>query len=188
MSTIPVRLCGVFPIGPENFLCAVLLWEERQRFLPVWLPPVEGAQLVGRIAEWEPKRPDTHDVLVEIIEQSANGISALEISSYYNGVFMGQITMDNGTEIDCRPSDLLVIASMMDLPIEVDELVVNQASIWLSPEDAADYFDVQLDTDTQPQDHPESTSGDAQADADFQQLMRDLGVEEGDLGFDQPGE
>ncbi|MDK8796631.1 bifunctional nuclease family protein [Corynebacterium sp. MSK044] len=188
MSTVPVKLCGVFPIGPENFLCAVLLWEERQRFLPVWLPPVGGAQLVGRIAEWEPKRPDTHDVLTEVIAHSTTGVSALEISSYYNGVFMGQITMDNGTEVDCRPSDLFIIASMMDLPIEVDEQVINQASIWLSPEDAADYFDVELDTNSQPQRHPESASGDAQADADFQQLMRDLGVEEGDLGFGEAGE
>ena len=188
MSTVPVKLCGVFPIGPENFLCAVLLWEERQRFLPVWLPPVGGAQLVGRIAEWEPKRPDTHDVLTEVIAHSTTGVSALEISSYYNGVFMGQITMDNGTEVDCRPSDLFIIASVMDLPIEVDELVINQASIWLSPEDAADYFDVELDTNSQPQRHPESASGDAQADADFQQLMRDLGVEEGDLGFGEAGE
>lgn len=188
MSTVPVKLCGVFPIGPENFLCAVLLWEERQRFLPVWLPPVGGAQLVARIAEWEPKRPDTHDVLTEVIAHSTTGVSALEISSYYNGVFMGQITMDNGTEIDCRPSDLFIIASMMDLPIEVDELVINQASIWLSPEDATDYFDVELDMNSQPQRHPESASGDAQADADFQQLMRDLGVEEGDLGFGEAGE
>ncbi|MDK8794585.1 bifunctional nuclease family protein [Corynebacterium sp. MSK041] len=188
MSTVTVKLCGVFPIGPENFLCAVLLWEERQRFLPVWLPPVGGAQLVARIAEWEPKRPDTHDVLTEVIAHSTTGVSALEISSYYNGVFMGQITMDNGTEVDCRPSDLFIIASMMDLPIEVDELVINQASIWLSPEDAADYFDVELDTNSQPQRHPESASGDAQADADFQQLMRDLGVEEGDLGFGEAGE
>ena len=127
-------------------------------------------------------------MLTEVIAHSTTGVSALEISSYYNGVFMGQITMDNGTEVDCRPSDLFIIASMMDLPIEVDELVINQASIWLSPEDAADYFDVELDTNSQPQRHPESASGDAQADADFQQLMRDLGVEEGDLGFGEAGE
>lgn len=188
MTTVPVKLCGVFPIGPENYLCAVLLWEERQRFLPVWLPPVGGAQLVGRIAEWEPKRPDTHDVLVELIQQSTTGVSALELTSYYNGVFMGQITMDNGTEIDCRPSDLFILASMLDQPIEVEDLVLNQASIWLSPEDAADYFDIELEDPATLKDHPESASGDAQADADFQQLMRDLGVEECDLGIDETGE
>lgn len=188
MSTIPVTMCGVFPVGPENFLCAVLLWEQRQRILPVWLPPVGGAKLIGRIAEWEPTRPDTHDLLVELIEQSTTGVAALELSSYYNGVFMGQVTMDSGAEFDCRPTDVLVLASMLDMPIEVDETVLNQASVRMSPEDAADYFDLELIADSEIAQHPESASGDAQADADFQKLMRELGVDEDDISIDDPGE
>lgn len=189
MSTVPVSLCGVFPVGPENFLCAVLLWEERRRFLPIWLSPIGGAQLLGRIGEWEPTRPDAHNLLVDIIEQSTSGVSAIELTGYYNGVFMAQVTMEDGAEIDCRPTDALILALMLDLPIEVEEDVLNQASLWLSAEDAADYFDIEFDGDllgdsgSADADHGNSASGDKQADLDFENLMRELGVEEKDLGF-----
>lgn len=189
MSTIPVSLCGVFPVGPENFLCAVLLWEERRRFLPIWLSPVGGAQLLGRIGEWEPARPDTHNLLVDLIEQSTTGVAAIELTAYYNGVYMAQITMEDGAEFDCRPTDALVLAMMLDMPIEVEEDVLNQASLWLSADDAADYFDIQFDSDFAEDDAGDdasggsSASGDKQADLDFENLMRELGVEEKDLGF-----
>lgn len=197
MSTVPVSLCGVFPVGPENFLCAVLLWEERRRFLPIWLSPVGGAQLLGRIGEWEPTRPDTHNLLVDIIEQSTSGVSAIELTGYYNGVYMAQVTMEDGAEFDCRPTDALVLALMLDLTIEVEEDVLNQASLWMSAEDAADYFDIEFDEDftdgsvAPGADQGHSASGDKQADLDFENLMRELGVEEKDLGFsdtpDTPG-
>lgn len=197
MSTVPVSLCGVFPVGPENFLCAVLLWEERRRFLPIWLSPVGGAQLLGRIGEWEPTRPDTHNLLVDIIEQSTSGVSAIELTGYYNGVYMAQVTMEDGAEFDCRPTDALVLALMLDLTIEVEEDVLNQASLWMSAEDTADYFDIEFEEDftdgsaARGADQGNSASGDKQADLDFENLMRELGVEEKDLGFsdtpDTPG-
>lgn len=194
MSTVPVSLCGVFPVGPENFLCAVLLWRERRRFLPIWLSPVGGAQLLGRIGEWEPARPDTHNLLVDVIEQSTTGVSAIELTSYYNGVYLAQVTMEDGAEFDCRPTDALVLSLMLDMPIEVEEEVLNQASLWLSAEDASDYFDIQFDSDFADgspdgdDSRGNSASGDKQADLDFENLMRELGVEEKDLGFGDTGD
>lgn len=189
MSTVPVSLCGVFPVGPENFLCAVLLWEERRRFLPIWLSPVGGAQLLGRIGEWEPTRPDTHNLLVDIIEQSTSGVAAIELTGYYNGVYLAQVTMEDGAEIDCRPTDALALALMLDRTIEVDEDVLSHASLWLSADDAAAYFDIEFDDDvavdsgSPDADRGNSASGDIQADLDFENLMRELGVDEKDLGI-----
>ncbi|WP_273412818.1 bifunctional nuclease family protein [Corynebacterium appendicis] len=194
MSTVPVSLCGVFPVGPENFLCAVLLWEERRRFLPIWLSPVGGTQLLGRIGEWEPARPDTHNLLVDVIEQSTTGVAAIELTSYYNGVYLAQVTMEDGAEFDCRPTDALVLSLMLDMPIEVEEEVLNQASLWLNAEDASDYFDIQFDsgfadgTGNGADSSSNSASGDKQADLDFENLMRELGVEEEDLGFGSTGD
>lgn len=189
MSTVPVSLCGVFPVGPENFLCAVLLWEERRRFLPIWLSPVGGAQLLGRIGEWEPTRPDTHNLLVDIIEQSTSGVAAIELTGYYNGVYLAQVTMEDGAEIDCRPTDALALTLMLDRPIEVEEDVLNHASLWLSADDAAAYFDIEFDDDvagdagSPDADRGNSASGDIQADLDFENFMRELGVDEKDLGI-----
>lgn len=182
MTSVPVTLCGVYPVGPENYLCAVLLWEEKRRFIPVWLPPVGGAQLLGRISDWEPTRPDTHDLVFELIERCTPGIAAIELSNYHQGVFMAQLTMEDGSELDCRPTDALILATMADLPVEVDEAVLTQASVRLTPDEAAEYFDIQLD-DIPDDPSNNSASGDAKADADFQKLMREMGVEESDFNL-----
>lgn len=150
--------------------------------------------MLGRIGEWEPARPDTHNLLVDVIEQSTTGVAAIEMTSYYNGVYLAQVTMEDGAEFDCRPTDALVLSLMLDMPIEVDEEVLNQASLWLSAEDASDYFDIQFDSDFADgvgdagDSRGSSASGDKQADLDFENLMRELGVEEKDLGFGSAGD
>jgi len=60
--------------------------------------------LLGRIGEWEPARPDTHNLLLDVIEQSTTGVAAIELTSYYNGVYLAQVTMEDGAEFDCRPT------------------------------------------------------------------------------------
>ncbi|GAB3074536.1 bifunctional nuclease family protein [Corynebacterium aquatimens] len=183
MTSVPVTLCGVYPVGPENFLCALLHAEEHGRFIPLWLPPFEGAKLAARLNEWEPRRPDTFEVLFDALDQLGGGLARVEITGYHEGVFMCELATETGTELDCRPCDALAMAKLFDLEIEVDEAVLNQASLRLTPEDAQEFFGISLST----ADNGEgsySASGDAQADADFQELMRTLGVEEGDINLD----
>ena len=102
--------------------------------------------------------------------------------------------MEDGAEFDCRPTDALVLSLMLDIPLEVEEDVLNQASLWLSAEDAADYFDIEFtsefagDSGSEDAGRGNSASGDKQADLDFENLMRELGVEEKDLGFGSTGD
>ncbi|WJY68015.1 bifunctional nuclease family protein [Corynebacterium auris] len=181
---VPISVTGVFPLGPENFLCALLHAPDQGRFLPVWLPPVEGAQLLARLSGASPSRPGTHDVLGDVIAQSGRGVNAIEISSYYNGVFMATLTLGDGTEYDLRASDALVLAAALDESVEVDETVLAQAGVRISAADLSTYFNLNIDTGGDAAEG-DSASGDAAADAEFEQLMRDLGVEEGDLGEEQ---
>lgn len=179
MSMVPLKYYSVHAIGPENFLCALLHWEERGRIIPAWLPPIEGARLAARDAMWDPDRPDTYDLLHSVISQSTQGVASVEISSYYNGTFVATLEMEDGEEIDSRLSDALIIANMLGLPLEADESVLAQASLWISREDALEQFGVEL---PEPEEvEPASASGDAQADADFESLMLSLGVDEADI-------
>lgn len=142
---VPLSVAGVFPLGPENFLCALLHAPEKGRFLPVWLPPVEGAQLSARLSGARPTRPGTHDVLSDVITQSGRGVSSIEISSYVNGVFMATLTLADGTEYDLRASDALVLAAALDEEIEADEAVLAQAGLRISAADLATYFNLDID-------------------------------------------
>ena len=180
---VPVSLVGVYAIGPENFLCALLHWEEKGRFVPVWLPPLEGTQLLARLNGWSPSRPTTQDLLADVITESAQGVQSVEISGYVNGTFMATVTMEDGSELDARASDALALAVILDIAVEMDESVVAQAGLWISPADAKQYFDLDI------AEAEEDTAGsDPAADTAFAQLMRDLGVEESELMDSDEGE
>ncbi|WP_342319704.1 bifunctional nuclease family protein [Corynebacterium mayonis] len=178
---VPLSLLGVFPIGPENFLCALLRCEANKRFIPVWLPPFEGGRLMARLSGWESNRPTAEEVLADVLRSGTKGVESIHLSSYYNGVFMASITLADGTQYDARPSDALNLAVILDVPVEADESVVAQASLRLNTMDALNYFNLELDNDRS---EGESASGDAAADAEFAELMRNLGVEELSDGFE----
>ncbi|WIM68808.1 bifunctional nuclease family protein [Corynebacterium breve] len=185
MTTVPLAYYGVHTLGPENFLCALLRWEERGRIIPVWLPPVEGSRLAVADAEWDPDRPDSHDLLTEIIERSTSGVKSIEISSYYNGTFVATVELEDGEEYDARLSDALILASKLNLLVDADEAVLNQASMWISESDAHEFFG--LDLPETNNEEETSASGDAKADADFASLMRSMGVDASDIAIDLQG-
>ena len=182
-----VDLIGVFPVGPEDFLCALLQRPTNGRCIPVWLPPMEGAELAMRLDGWAPNRPRPVDAIAELIRTSTNGADSLELSSYVNGTFMATLTIFGGTEIDLRASDALLLAEELDMELTVDDTVAAQASVFLSQGDAQRYLQAEIEIEDFA-DEAVSASGDAQADADFEALMRSLGVEDSDLGEDNPKE
>lgn len=182
---VPVNLVGVFSIGPERYLCALLEWEERRRFIPVWLPPMEGATLAARFDDWTPRRPDTHDALAGVISHATEGVSGIEISTYSNGTFISTLSLGDGSEIDMRTSDALVLALMLDVQVEADETVLQQCSLHLSPLDANQYFglDLQHDDASDRSDLDEAALLAAEEETPidpeaFEDFMRELGIHE----------
>ena len=90
------------------------------------------------------------------------------------------IVLADGEELDARPSDALLLARALELDIHVEEDVLNQASFFVSDDIMEEYFGIRFDSAESTADL--SASGDAQADADFEKMMRDLGMS--DLDFD----
>lgn len=180
----PVNLLGVFPVGPENFLCALLEWEGRGRVVPVWLPPVEGAQLAARLEEWSPRRPSVHDAMAEMIANATSGAVGINIISYHSGVFVAELLLEDGTSVDLRPSDALIMAAILDVPLQAEETVLQQASMYLSANDALDYFGIESAERSRSEEPggPESGGARDQATEDFAEFMRELGVDEDSFG------
>lgn len=184
-----VNLLGVFPVGPENFICALLEWEGRGRVVPVWLPPVEGAQLAARLEDWSPRRPSAHDAMAELITGATSGAAGINIISFHSGVFVAELVLEDATSVDLRPSDALLMAAILDVPLQAEESVLQQASLYLSTGDALDYFGIELEERGGGADAGGRGSGEArdQATEDFAEYMRELGVDEdsfGELGED----
>ncbi len=180
-----VDLVGVFPVGPEQYLCALLQRSSNGRCIPVWIPMHEGSELAARLDGWAPNRPRTIDALVDTIRNAGQSVETIELSSYVDGTFMATATFADGTELDLRASDAITLALELDHELVVDEHVANQASMYLSTEDAERFLGAQV-AQAETAGDSQSASGDAQADADFAELMRNLGVD--DLEADDAGD
>lgn len=184
MTFIPVEYHGVHTAGPEEFSCVLLRWVEQNRVLPLWISPIVAAELDARESGYSPRRPSTHEVLAETLTSMTSGVAGINLVSAYEGTFIASILLNDGEEIDARASDAVMLARLLELDIQVDEDVLTQNSFFASDMDLKQYFDYQIDgsaADDEEADQEVSASGDAQADADFSQLMESLGFSESEL-------
>lgn len=177
MSLIPVDHHGVHVLGPEEFFCAILRWPEEGRILPIWMSAIEGGYLAAYELDESPRRPGTHDLLADALSRQEGGVSQIAITSYYEGVFVATITA-GGEDMDARASDALILATILDLQVYVDEDVLTQASIWVQDEALEEYLGLSFGDDVTPAaDQRRAPGGEgAISDAEFESMMRSLGM------------
>jgi hypothetical protein len=182
MSLNLVDYHGVHMIGPENFMCAILRSPEDGKILPIWISIVEGSNLAAREQGEDPRRPDTHDLLADVLSRQEGDTPTIAITSHHEGVFVATITQ-GGEEFDSRTSDALVLSQILDIPILVDEDVWSQSAMFLSDEDLAQYLDVDVDEPAE-----QDLLAETDVDADFQKMMQSLGIAEETQEEDSEGD
>lgn len=179
MKYAVVDFHGVTPIGPEMFPCVLLREPSSGRVLPLWVTATAADELDLRDAGILPRRPNSYDLLVAAYHEM-DGVVRVRIDSGHQGVFAATLVLGNDSEVDVRASDAIIIARILDLPIEVAEDVLSQFAFFVSPSDLARYFDLVVEEAEPVAESPEVT----EADAEFEELMRNLGVSEDDLRGD----
>ncbi|MDK4229860.1 bifunctional nuclease family protein [Corynebacterium tuberculostearicum] len=188
MSDVSLEFHGIHQVGPEDDVCALLRWPEENRLIPVWISPIEGMQLAAVLDGHQPNRPTSHDLICEVLE-GTGGVEAIEIANYHQGTFMVDIKAPNGEVYDSRLSDALAVSAYFNVPISAEAELLAQVSVYASDADVKEYFDLEISTpgagdDVQTRENKDSltsASGNAQADADFEAMMRSLGMEEKDF-------
>lgn len=110
----------------------VLKQVDADRFLPIWIGPYEAEAITIALQEIEVSRPQTHDLVKNMITSlNANLIRAV-IKALKDDVFFGALVVEidgKELEIDSRPSDAIAVAVRAHVPIMVSEKVMNEASI-----------------------------------------------------------
>ena len=188
MSDVSLEFHGIHQVGPEDDVCALLRWPEENRLIPVWISPIEGMQLAAVLDGHQPNRPTSHDLICEVLE-GTGGVDAIEIANYHQGTFMVDIKAPNGEVYDSRLSDALAVSEYFNVPISAEADLLAQVSVYASDADVKEYFDLEISTpgagdDVQTRENNDSStsaSGNAQADADFEAMMRSLGMDEKDF-------
>lgn len=104
---------------------------EGDRIFPIVIGLFEVVSIERRVKGVPTPRPLTHDLICEAIEKLDGTIQDVMISSLREGTYYAKIrVVQHGKliEIDSRPSDAIAIAVTAEVPIYVNEAVLNEST------------------------------------------------------------
>jgi uncharacterized protein len=105
---------------------------DAERYLPIWIGPYEAEAITIALQDIEVARPQTHDLLKNVLGALNARLVRVEVVSLRDDVFYGNliVEVDGKTiEIDTRPSDALAMAVRAHVPILATKEVMDSASI-----------------------------------------------------------
>jgi bifunctional DNase/RNase len=125
-------------ISLVNYQHVVILKElAGKRYLPIWIGPAEANAIAIKLHGAAVPRPLTHDLIHSIIYALDANVSSVLISELSNDTFYGKIILDvagKEKEIDSRPSDALALAVRAEVPIFVEDTVLDEAGLLINRE------------------------------------------------------
>jgi hypothetical protein len=86
----------------------------------------------------EPQRPLTHDLLKTTIIDMGGAVNQIVINDIQDNTFYARIVIEQrGTtiEVDARPSDAIALAVRNDVPIFVENHVLDQAGVFFDEDE-----------------------------------------------------
>ena len=123
---------------PERSVSVGLREQNSQRCLRIFISPIEGDPMTLKLAKVNlditPLRPSSFALMESIIKAGGIQIKHLIVSSLQDRVFFGTLVIEsNGKliEIDCRPSDGLMLSAQMGFPLFVAPEVMDKHSLLL---------------------------------------------------------
>lgn len=102
------------------------------RYLPIWIGPYEAESITIALQEIEVARPQTHDLIKNLMNTLNAKLLRVEVVALRDDVFFGSLIIEyNGQtlDIDTRPSDALALAVRAHVPILVSPEVMDTAGI-----------------------------------------------------------
>jgi bifunctional DNase/RNase len=105
---------------------------DAERYLPIWIGPYEAEAITIALQDIEVARPQTHDLLKNVLTSLNARLVRVEIVSLKDDVFYGNLVIDvDGKilEVDSRPSDALAMAVRAHVPVLASREVMETAGI-----------------------------------------------------------
>lgn len=120
-------------VSPANDSRIVLLKEEDgERYLPLFVGPAEANAIALKLENVDVPRPMTHDLAKVVIERLGASVEQVIVTELNGDVFYGMMVVNQfGQEIhiDSRPSDCMALALRFNVPIYVNEPVLDEAAM-----------------------------------------------------------
>lgn len=170
MADIVMKVLEIRIVLPGNQPILLLLHQDSQRLLRLWIGPSEGTAIGLAQQGVDTPRPTTHQLLVEALEQAGDPLDAVRIAKVDDEVFYAELMLGSGTTVDARASDAVAAALFADVSVYASEDVLESAGIDLTEGDIAAELNIET-PETQPEETEESID-------DFREFLKDLNPED----------
>lgn len=110
----------------------LLLDPSTQKVLPIWIGTIEAVSIAYAQEGILHDRPQTHDLLLNIVEALDGTINEVNISNIEENTYFADIILNtiNGTvTLSARPSDAIALALRSNIPVTVNQDVFETNSI-----------------------------------------------------------
>ena len=170
MADIVLKVLEIRIVLPGNQPILLLLHQQSQRLLRLWIGPSEGTAIGLAQQGIDTPRPTTHQLLVDALRQAGDPLQAVRISKVDEEVFYAELMLTSGTTVDSRASDAVAAALFADVPVYATDTVLDTAGIDLTEGDIAAELNIE-----QPEIAPEITE---ESVDEFREFLKDLNPED----------
>jgi bifunctional DNase/RNase len=143
---------------PTNQPIVLLKETQGERYLPIWIGPMEATAIAYAQQGLVPARPLTHDLLRDVLQALDVQLQKVNITELRDGIFYADLIFSNGKEVSARPSDSIALALRTGATIFASDEILDEAGIAIpdEQEDEVEKFREFLDTIT-PEDFGRAT-------------------------------
>jgi bifunctional DNase/RNase len=144
-----VEVLGVH-LEPMTGESIVLLGERNEvtHVLPIFIGAAEARSIVVALAGLEPPRPNTHDLMIDVMAVAGSRVTGVVVTDLVDGTFHAELDVaaPSGSErVGCRPSDGIALAVRSGAAIRVDDGVFNAAAVEVEHEPDTAFTDDQIE-------------------------------------------
>ena len=135
---IEMQLVGVRVELPTNQPIVLLRERSGERFLPIWIGPVEATAIAFALQGIVTQRPMTHDLLKSILEETGVHVDRVLITELRETTYYATLELSRDGSpysVSSRPSDAIALAVRSGVPLFASPDVLNDAGILIRDDD-----------------------------------------------------
>ncbi len=115
---------------PARHQVVVLAEKGGSRAFPIYIGLFEASAMDLAVHNQKAPRPMTHDLLYNVLDGLGAQLLEVRVDELRNETFFGKLVIQRADGdvvlVDTRPSDALILAAKRNLPVFVDEAVLDE--------------------------------------------------------------
>ncbi|MCD2193648.1 bifunctional nuclease family protein [Actinomycetospora endophytica] len=100
-----------------------------RRAVPIWIGPAEAQQIALVVGRERPRRPLTHQLLIDVVAALGQRLTHVRICGLAEGTFLAEVALAGGARVSARPSDAVPVALAAAIPIYLATAVLDVAAM-----------------------------------------------------------